>query len=244
LTVLFSTACSDSDKIYYEIAADEVHYHDTYRKGQEYYRTAYPVTQIVEGADAKTFRQINNEYGVDAENVFYKAGRLSNRDPASFRILKKQVTADKNGAYLKNKKIKNSDGPTFKFLSSIYAIDKNHVYYLPSNFYHTLQNVDLETFNIIEGSRNHAKDRKHVYYNDQILEGSNPNKLRVLNSYFSMDEKFVFYESKKLEKVDRSTFQILESGNSENYAAEDKNNYYMYPNKDNPYELRVIKKSD
>jgi len=249
----FFTACSDSDKIYYEVKGDEVLYHSYFRKGQELYQEAYETTVPVLGADAKTFKSLSKWYGVDANNVYHEAKRLRRRDAATFKVLNKTVTADKYGAYQLNKLIKHSDGLSFKFVTitnkhghtseTRYAIDKKRVYFLEGNFYVNAKNADPETLLLFYNSDDYAKDKSQVYYRGHRLDNVNPNTFELIKSDYAKDDKFIYFKSKKLEQADYASFRMITEPKLDKYNAEDVNNYYRYARKSEfPKKIIIVKK--
>lgn len=249
LLMLLVVSCSDSDKIYYEVKGNQVIYHSVYRKGQEYYTKAHLTSVVLTNADASTFKELSKYYGVDANNVYNEAKKLSRRDPSTFKIIKRGVTADKNAVYLDNKVIANSHGLSFKFISSNYAIDNHQVYYIPSNFYNVIKGADKKTFTKIGDQFSiYAKDKNRVYFKANFIEEADVVSFEILKSDFSKDSRNIFYKNKRITEVDYQSFKILDrvlKKHNYKFYAEDLNNFYGagYNKKDKSY-LKIIKKKE
>ena len=231
IIILFTASCSDADETYYEIKGDEVLYHSVYRLGQEYYTKAHTSIDVVEGADAQTFRQLTKYYGVDKNNVFNETKKLIKRDPATFKVLKRYVTADTYGVYYNNDIINNSHGLCFRFLNNRYAIDDNQVYYEPSDLNSIIHGVDKNTFSIIgDDYSDYAKDENHLYYKGKVIEDAHINSFSILEKDFSKDGTSIFYKREKIKEADYNSFQILsyEEVKEYNYKfiAQDHINFY------------------
>ena len=231
LLMAFICSCTDENKIFYEIKDNQVYYHSTFRKGEEYYMNAHYTTTIVEGADPKTFKEISKWYGADATHVYYEEKQLKQRDPSTFKIINKHTTIDKYGAYVKNKLLENSEGISFKYLSENYAKDNKQGYFITSESYVIIEKVDINSFKAVGDEFDfYAKDKNHNFHKGLQLKDSDPVSFEVLNSNFSKDNSSVYYKSEKIKEAHSSSFKILNSTGlakyDYGYDAEDKNNLY------------------
>lgn len=102
--------------------------HDIY----DYYKGA----QALHVEDMETFKQIDNSWAIDNQNVYY---------------LNKRV---------ENKAVSIGDYRTFRALNNFYAADDKHVYY-ENNL---VEGADPKSFEILEGQYHYAKDKNRVYY--------------------------------------------------------------------------------
>ena len=71
-------------------------------------------------------------YARDNNNIYVNEKTFAGADAATFKILDEKYTSDKNGVYYFGKKVKNADPGTFKvfphFVGNADAEDKNHQY--------------------------------------------------------------------------------------------------------------------
>ena len=137
----------------------------------------------------------------DLRKVFYP-------DMATFKVIDEDFSADKNGIYYQGKLVK-VDTTGFKIIGSkeikeikgwSRGVDR---YYWRTNkqaFFGTkpIAISDPATFETVTYC--YFKDKNHVYYYDQIIEGINPNKI---NEKFTeddriCDDKFLYRKGKPL----------------------------------------------
>jgi DKNYY family len=85
----------------------------------------------------------------------------------------------------------------------------------------TVNNADQESFKPL--NRDYAKDNKHVYLWDRVVDGADPNTFVCLGNDYSKDRTKVFLRGKELLGADPNTFQVLEYGWSK-----DKNDAYAW----------------
>ena len=104
------------------------------------------------------------------------------------------------------------DPQSFRALSSIYAKDKNEVYFKHS--FRTgflllkLPQADSSSFEI--ETEHMAKDKSHVWYRKEIIEGIDPGTLKVIHEDFVWkDANHVWYKQHIIEDADPRTFQYL-----------------------------------
>jgi len=111
---------------------------------------------ILQDADPKTFTHIYSgayvqEYGKDANNVYFKARKITGADPATYKPLSNQpYEGCKKGAY---------------------GIDEYHVYFEDL----LIEGADPATLEVLIGGNGaYAKDVNHVYLNGVVQEELDP----------------------------------------------------------------------
>ncbi|WP_324028216.1 DKNYY domain-containing protein [Maribacter sp. BPC-D8] len=235
--------------INYEVLEDSVMYHDTYRSGTTYYLKKEAVLFKVKGADPNTFKEMTKKYAKDSLHVFHQGHKLSRRDAPTFRVLnqaQRLFTADKNGVYQKNKLIPESHGPSFKFINFQLAEDKNQMYHVAGNYSTILKGLDSKTAKVLECNTckdRYIVDKKHVYYEGDLIKEANVNSFQVIEYEYSKDDKHIFYRNKIIKNADYNSFQILEEPidiERVTFVMADKN--YEYGNFSNNLELIIRKK--
>lgn len=115
---------------------------------------------IVMGADPSSFKELNNGYSLDKNNVYFKSQIVLSADPINFQKVSGQAEMDEHcgfsywkdthGVYLKGKLIQSANPYTFKVIQfqgrhcngGQYSIDKDHVFYNDT----LLNEVDISTF--------------------------------------------------------------------------------------------------
>ena len=126
-----------------------------------------------------------------------------------------------------------------KELNGVFSVYDGKVYALvPSNGYYEVKGADPDSFKIIPDSFNDAHigyDNQHVYAGNIILEGLNPNKLRVLGNNYYTDGSTTYYcarNSEKNESLSPIGFIVRLAGQSMGLA--DKPQNYWYPFRELP----------
>lgn len=233
----------------YEVLKDSVMYHDTYRSGTTYYLKKEVELFNVKGADPKTFVELSKKYAKDSLNIFYRGHKISKRDVSTFRVINHEqrlFTADKNGVYQKNKLIPGSHGPSFKFINFQLAEDKNQMYHVAGNYSTILKGVDSKTAKVLDCNTckdRYIIDKKHVYYEGNLIRDANVNSFQVIEYEYSKDNKHIFYRNRTIKNADYDSFQILEEPKDIErltFVMEDKN--YEYGNSSHNLELIIRKK--
>jgi len=91
------------------------------------------VCMEINDADAKTFEQLEKEYGKDINNVYYLAGtlrKITGADPESFEVLEENYVKDKNYVYFNYEEIiTGADPESFEVLDFFYSKDKTNYFY-------------------------------------------------------------------------------------------------------------------
>lgn len=173
-------------------------------KNYVYYNKAYGGStverRVLTNLDPITFSAIQNEENYESyfrdKNGVYFVNLLSTElfqkiegvDIDSFQVLLQyKLAKDKNHVYINNEMTDAIDASSFELLNEGYSRDKYGVYsgvgY--SNLFRQLHEADPCTFEII-GYKNqyewcgYSKDKKHVYFRDELVAGSDPESFTVI----------------------------------------------------------------
>jgi hypothetical protein len=135
--------------------------------------------KIMEGADARTFKVIENpnnlvDYAVDANHV-YRRGQVLNIaiNPGSFEVVFPNVIRDKDYVFFSRpdseyNRVQNVDIGTLQDLGKNYYGDKNTVWFLGVE----IAGADPYSFEVLDDM--YTKDRMRVYSFGRVVEGVNP----------------------------------------------------------------------
>lgn len=188
------------------------------------------VSTCVEVVDGKEVSYYSPFINKDA-NVFYEEQYSKNLVPivdadiatfgfvgscASIEMSMAFYGKDKNSVYVNDTKIDSVDVSSFKYLGSFdggdgiiphsisISQDKNHIYYSCGK---PVDSIDRNTFKVLGDG--YAKDIKHVYYLDTILNKANSQSFKVigkkkvgdLSGNFALDRNFIYYEGRVISGV-------------------------------------------
>ncbi len=127
----------------------------------------------------------------EGDQVYYDSSPLPDVDAESFQILYQPM----------------ADWPIFK--------DKNHVYDFDFN---PVQGADLDTYVVL--GQGYAKDKNHVYFMGQPLEGADPESFMIV----ARDNEHVYWGSQEMPGLNLSSFQQISS----RYYRDDDSVYHMF----------------
>ncbi len=207
----------------------------------------YYINRKIEGADTKTFEVFEDgEYAKDKNSVYYIGKKIDGADAKTFEVIDAYAgfARDKNYLYHSNERIKNSDPYTFERVNEHLVRDKNQFYSNDG----TVLNVDGKSFQIVKDYEKdyfmYAKDKNKAYYinfmagKDEMvkeLKGLNPKNFKVLNPYYTKDDKKVYFSKEyadiqEVQNVDVKSFEVLYFENIENKDdfGKDKNKVYLF----------------
>ena len=200
----------------------------------------------LENADFESFKIMESNFSKDKNNVYEGNEKINGADAKTFEVIDAYAgfARDKNYLYHSNERIKNSDPYTFERVNEHLVRDKNQFY---SNDGIVL-NVDGKTFQIVKDYEKdyfmYAKDKNKAYYinfvagKDEMvkeLKGLNPKNFKVLNRYYTKDDKKVYFSKEyadiqEVQNVDVKSFEVLYFENIENKDdfGKDKNKVYLF----------------
>ncbi len=168
--------------------------------------------QELQGADAKSFRQLDHNYFADKNHVYFVGSIVEGADPATFTLWD-YFCVDKYAVYKRNKKVEKADPRSYKWLDPLYAIDNHHVFFHDK----VIEGADPHTFTRIytpgeeqvSANNIYNKDMNHVYYHDQLLEGVDPDTFLVLAKGYAKDSTQVIKGKHIHPEWDAATFEAL-----------------------------------
>lgn len=200
----------------------------------------------LENADFESFKIMESNFSKDKNNVYAGNEKIDGADAKTFEVIDAYAgfTRDKNYLYHSNERIKNSDPYTFERVNEHLVRDKNQFYSNDG----TVLNVDGKSFQIVKDYEKdyftYAKDKNKAYYinfvagKDEMvkeLKGLNPKNFKVLNRYYTKDDKKVYFSKEyadiqELQNVDVKSFEALHFENIENKDdfGKDKNKVYLF----------------
>lgn len=160
----------------------------------------------VKEADFKTFRpllrkgQYGSNVGVDTFSVFCGTEKLKDIDRRSVRYIGAYFVADAHHIFYKGQKIEDADAQTFDLAIQKYSNSYKYPY---------------------------GRDSKHLFYKYYLLNGMNPDSVRVFDRTFDYisDNKNAYYRNIKLEGVDAKNFRAEYIDYQLTYATDDKQYY-------------------
>lgn len=225
-----------------------------------FYATSYTQKLELTTIDPKTFSAINWFYSKDNNNIYFGSTKMVGADLDSFIPLnvtlnnleeydyKEPLYAkDKNNAYFRGEKIEAVDVMSFVHLGKYYAKDKNSIYLNGRKM-----NIDInpEYFEIV--GKDVIKDNKSVFFSEFNFDinefeyikasGIDAPSFKFLSScrcvegscgYYFTDDNRVFINKEKNETIDRKSFEIVGSqeSNSDMFSddlySRDSNNVYI-----------------
>ncbi len=189
----------------------------------------------VKGADANSFRTLNNWYARDTDRVYYFGyrGDLYNGiheipcQSASFTILDYPYSKDASSVFYLYTRMKDADAATFSIVGHNFSKDKNHVYSRAK----ILEGADAATFMIPPHEStlddfNYTKDKYHVYWKDKKFDVTDVAAFNPLGLDYATDGRNVYYETQMVKSADPATFKSYDHGYGE-ADAEDATGKYL-----------------
>ncbi len=204
-----------------------------------------PGSQII-GADAPTFKLIDENYEADKDHVYWRGDLIPGSDPVTFVDFTDSAFAkDAHAIYFDEQKVlPQADPATFVPVGERgYGKDKNHVYFCgegiginPQFECSTVAVADPSTFIIL--SDYYAKDKNGVYDSmGHLITGVDLSTFVLLNDFYAKDKNNVYVDTgggaSIVQGADPTTFQVAtaeQCGNDCNYTAQDKNHEYLWGN--------------
>lgn len=215
---------------YYCKDKNHIFYFNTYRESSTYFLTTKHLVRKLEAADAGSFVSLGEGYAKDNQQAWYNDQSFRVKDLHSLTVLNHHFIKDNISAYNDRKAITGSDGATFELINSYYAKDSLHYYFLnPEGGDFSVFNIpcDHSSFTTLEYP--YSKDKSHVFYRNEIIQGATPQLFIITNHYYSRDSKHVYYRTKVITGADPVTFTLFkenESSMGEMVYARDKNGIY------------------
>ncbi|GAA3969585.1 hypothetical protein GCM10022246_22810 [Pedobacter ginsengiterrae] len=162
--------------------------------------------QLIEGADAKTFKELkfdcdcDFEFGGDKNKLYIDGKPIRDIDPNTFKFAGNYIFKDKDSVYffgfyndINNCAIKGINYSKLKLLTFPWSKADN----ILVHGYDTLKLEDIEHFVPID--KDWGKTKRYVINKNKILVNADPETFKVINSYSGKDKNH-FYEFGKVKR--------------------------------------------
>lgn len=195
----------------------------------------YYKTQVVEGADPKTFKEDPEEFSIgrDKYGIYEGTHRIETTSPDTYQNIGYGYGCDGEFIYYEGHRCADIDASTFEMIEAIWARDKDHIiakgkplegadtasfttvwysaYDDDQAWYdgEELPDIDMATFTC---ESSWAYDSLHVFYQGHLLEGAIPSEAKMERDYV-VTKDAVWYCEKLLQGVDAGSFEIVEEPN-------------------------------
>ena len=140
------------------------------------------IKYVLPKAHASTFKQLNEDYGIDAEKVFFGGFLMKDVDAVTFQALNAIYSKDSKQVFYLRFPIKKADASSFVALNESFAKDKNNIFYCQS----LMEKTDLNSFRVLRDS--YAIDKNNAYYCETIIAKADVATFTTLSSQFSRDK--------------------------------------------------------
>src|SRR5262245_44832879 len=152
----------------------------------------------IEGADAKSFEVLNDNYAKDKGNVYF--GDTYRKGQEYYTVKHSRLRV-----------LKDVDPATFRFLNYDYSRDKSSVFYEGVAF----PVKDIETFELID--REYARDRITAYYRQRPIPGSDGSSFALLEGGYSKDARHIFYSGTDPSEPNRTRSILVKGARPESF---------------------------
>lgn len=167
---------------------------------------------IVEGADPESFTEVVGYVGQDKHRVYRKWKATDIKD---YNQLTSIGGFHSDGSHIYTHELEgfdDADPSTFKHLGSQWYVDKDHVWWneklVKEADAATLQLVHLYKYfsgTTMSGFTKYAKDKNHVFHNDAIIPGADPESFEYIQfvegDYTIAFDKNRIYEGRKTKEL-------------------------------------------
>ena len=188
-----------------------------------------------EGYDPSTYKRLNELYTFDVNHVYYRYNNsykiLEGADPSTFKALSVDYAADMHHVWFHCNMIEGADPATFvlpdgDILSLGFALAHDaHDYYMGDLPLHV---ANMGSFRLIDS--HWALDSLQVYYlgivgntYNRAVSAGDYRTFKVLNEFYAVDSKCVYYKNNIVEGADPASFAVLKG---EDDYGEDKHHVY------------------
>ena len=140
-------------------------------------------------------------------------------------VLIKAYEQKNHKIYYREIEVKDADYNSFEEIDIYYGKDKNYVYYMGEK----IDEIDSNTFKNFSFPF-YIMDKNGIYYQENFnkykkIENIDISSFEILDSHYSKDKDTVYCKDIILKEADVKSFKIIE--NNFTFDAEDKNNYYQ-----------------
>jgi hypothetical protein len=180
----------------------------------------YYIERLLENADAETFQDLGKGYAKDKNSIFVDGVSKSSFDAATFQILENYYTKDKDSVHRGHAIVSDADAGTFEVIG-LFAKDKNHVYCDND----VVEGFDIQTFENINDW--YIADVDSIYFCDglygvDIIDRNEFCPFKIFEDKYARDNNYVYYEGRILEDANPASFSVIDS-ESDDYSKDDKN---------------------
>lgn len=165
------------------------------------------INDTLPGADASTFRAVNDWLGCDKRQAYYEARPVPGVDVESIHPVRYPLFRDKSDYYYQAVALHVKDMGSFKILDwferDFWAMDSQCAYYDSLR----LDGADVASFKVLNMTT--AKDKSHVYYFGKILPQADAATFEIIkNSVYSRDKSHIWCGDDMLQDADFATFAV------------------------------------
>lgn len=171
---------------------------------------AHSVPTLVSKANFNFFQILNENYGMDNKNIFYKSLYIPEVDLKTFVVINNKLAKDKNNFYYNGKKIE-CDYDSFQ------AVDDYQMFYADKNTLFSDKQIREGKIGI----------RYEIINALMPLKNSSPETMKVFSSVWAKDNTQVYRYGEPYKKADPITFEYLNIKSRYDWA-KDKN--YLFNN--------------
>lgn len=241
------TALNVRDKSSFEILKDRLGRNTKW--GKDKYNGYYLDGTVISNIDYATFHPIKARipmqsgcYAADKSRVIFKGKEIPGADPATFKEVDFYIGQDNHRAYNREIPTQIKDYNKLSKIGTLMYSDELNIY--DSNF-HILQDADVATFEYI--SEHWYKDATHVWWNNKIVKGANPQTFRPVpvstfysgkkrssgdNFNYGKDDKHVYWNDSIIPGADAASFEKINFPDGDSWTVFDRN--HVYQGKDSP----------
>jgi len=174
----------------------------------------------IRGADAATFKVLNEVWARDAKRVFVYDSLIRGADADSFEVFNELYARDCAKAYYSFGIIKTADHSTFRALDngqretrdpwkihSGFAADSEAVYHyeLTIGKPSILRSADPSSFEPI--GCDYGKDANRVYFQHARVPKADPSTFRLIGFHYATDGERIFYANRIVDGADVDSFE-------------------------------------
>lgn len=172
------------------------------------YHLKHSVPTLLFDADYPSFKNLNEFYGKDNKNVFFKSIPILEADVKTFELINNQLAKDKNNYYYNGNKIE-CDYQSFE------TIEDYKIFYKDKN---TL-------FSVREVREGKVGMRYEIITTLVAIKKSSPKTFKIISSVWAKDDNLVYVYGEPFKKADVNTFEYLHIKSHHDWA-KDKNHLY------------------
>ncbi len=196
--------------------------------------------------DSNSFESLGGNYYKDKDNFYFYINMnvveffVIDTDQKTFEVLSNGFARDEDSLYFNGNSVDGADPDTWQVINNTaYSRDAHSVYLLRAVSHDslplqllTIRGADPTSFEPVDPGAGIAKDRYRVYLYDKILEGVDPQTLRLFDfsGRLIADKNGVYNNGLKLDYIDAPSFTIGSTRSdfgSTVVSASDKNKNYL-----------------